>query len=206
MSKDEKCTCKACKNTVFDCQICGAFVAVVVVVCLSYLLGSLSKDDIDKQLERHLKMQFCVSAIISQLLKVITLAKCALTILELNVNQRFRNKKTKLSICYTIYSGRPRNCKSHFMSWKEREHLGMYKSEKCKCKACVTTVFHCQICKLLTFILPPYSWWMVKLPIVEGEQRWYQTCQLAVGKITRYFRESQILLHNNTFLSKSYLS
>ena len=22
MSKDEKCTCKACKNTVFHCQIC----------------------------------------------------------------------------------------------------------------------------------------------------------------------------------------
>ena len=35
MSKNEKCTCKACKNTVFHCQICkfvGGFVAVVVVV------------------------------------------------------------------------------------------------------------------------------------------------------------------------------
>ena len=35
MSKDEKCTCKACKNTVFtlsNMQICGVFVAVVVVV------------------------------------------------------------------------------------------------------------------------------------------------------------------------------
>ena len=31
MSKDEKCTCKACKNTVFHCQICK-FVAVVFVV------------------------------------------------------------------------------------------------------------------------------------------------------------------------------
>ena len=35
MSKYEKCTCKACKNTVFHCQICkflGGFVAVIVVV------------------------------------------------------------------------------------------------------------------------------------------------------------------------------
>ena len=34
MSKDEKGTCKACKNTVFHCrmQIYGIFVAVVVVV------------------------------------------------------------------------------------------------------------------------------------------------------------------------------
>ena len=35
MSKDEICTCKACKNTVFNCQnmqICGVLVAVVVVV------------------------------------------------------------------------------------------------------------------------------------------------------------------------------
>ena len=35
MSKNEKCTCKACKNTVFplsNMQICEVFVAVVVVV------------------------------------------------------------------------------------------------------------------------------------------------------------------------------
>ena len=41
MSKDEKCTCKAWKNTVFHCQICkfvGVFVAVVVVVAYSSLL------------------------------------------------------------------------------------------------------------------------------------------------------------------------
>ena len=35
MSKDERCTCKACKGIVFslsNMQICGVFVAVVVVV------------------------------------------------------------------------------------------------------------------------------------------------------------------------------
>ena len=34
----------------------------------------------------------------------------------------------------------------------------MSKSEKCTCKACKTTVFHCQICKFLTFLLPSSSW------------------------------------------------
>ena len=38
--------------------------------------------------ERHLKMSLCVSAIIFQLFKVIMPEKCALTILELNWNQR----------------------------------------------------------------------------------------------------------------------
>ena len=40
------------------------------------------------------------SAIILQLLKLIMLEKCVLTILELNWNQRLGNKKTKLSICH----------------------------------------------------------------------------------------------------------
>ena len=39
------------------------------------------------------------------------LAKCVLTILELNWNQRFSNKKTKLNIS-VICSRRPHNCKS----------------------------------------------------------------------------------------------
>ena len=53
-----------------------------------------------QQRERHLKMEIRVSVIILQLFKVITLAKCFLTILELNWNQRFRNKTTKLNICH----------------------------------------------------------------------------------------------------------
>ena len=44
-------------------------------------------------------MEILVSVIISQLFKIITLAKCFLTILELNWNQRLRNK-TKLNICH----------------------------------------------------------------------------------------------------------
>ena len=49
-------------------------------------------------------MEIRVSVIISQLFKIITLAKCFLTILELNWNQRFRNKTTKLNICHHMLS------------------------------------------------------------------------------------------------------
>ena len=45
-------------------------------------------------------MQLRASAIIFQLLKVIMLEKCVLTILELNWNQRLGHKKTKLNICH----------------------------------------------------------------------------------------------------------
>ena len=54
------------------------------------------------QRERHLIIELCVSAIISQLFKVIALAKCVLTILEWNWNQRFWDNKTKLNICHHI--------------------------------------------------------------------------------------------------------
>ena len=55
-----------------------------------------------RQRERRLKMELLVSAIISQLFKAITVAKCVLTFLELNWNQRFRDKKTKLNICHHV--------------------------------------------------------------------------------------------------------
>ena len=34
----------------------------------------------------------------------------------------------------------------------------MFKNEKCTCKACITFVAHCQICKFVTFLLPSLSW------------------------------------------------
>ena len=42
------------------------------------------------------------SAIIFQLVKLIMLEKCVLTILELNWNQRVGHKKTKLNICHHV--------------------------------------------------------------------------------------------------------
>ena len=39
----------------------------------------------------------------------------------------------------------------------------MSKIEKCTCKACKNTVFHCQICKFVGFLFPSSSW-LLKLP------------------------------------------
>jgi len=39
----------------------------------------------------------------------------------------------------------------------------MSKIEKCMCKACKNAIFHCQICKLVGFLLPLSSW-LLKLP------------------------------------------
>ena len=39
----------------------------------------------------------------------------------------------------------------------------MSKNEKCMCKACKKAGFHCQICKLVGFLLPSSSW-LLKLP------------------------------------------
>ena len=42
--------------------------------------------------------------------------------------------------------------------------------EKCTCKACKNTVFHCQICKFFWFLLPSSSW-LLKLPSNTGRHR-----------------------------------
>ena len=43
----------------------------------------------------------------------------------------------------------------------------MSKEEKCTCKACKNTVFHCQICKFKGFLLPLSSW-LLKLPVISN--------------------------------------
>ena len=60
----------------------------------------LSKHDVDGARTSSENVTVRVSAIIFQLFKVIMLEKCVLTILELNWNQRFRDKKTKLNMCH----------------------------------------------------------------------------------------------------------
>ena len=41
---------------------------------------------------------------------------------------------------------------------KSENVFKMSKDEKCMCKACKDTVFHCQICKFVGFLLPSSSW------------------------------------------------
>jgi len=55
----------------------------------------LSKDDVD---DSENVIRKCNFPFLQSFLKVNTLANCVLTILELNWNQRFRDKKTKLKL------------------------------------------------------------------------------------------------------------
>ena len=61
-------------------------------------------------------------------------------------------------------SRRPHNCKTVISRRRKNENVfKMSKEEKCTCKACKNTVFHCQICKFVRFLLPSSSWFL-KLP------------------------------------------
>ena len=54
------------------------------------------------------------------LFKVITLTKCVLTIQELNWNQRFRDKKTKLNICHHMVTSSTQNRSFHVVERARR--------------------------------------------------------------------------------------
>ena len=93
------------------------------------------------------------------------LEKCALTILELNWNQRLGNKKTKLNICHQSHMPTsPTQLNENVFKMSKHESL------RCTCKACKNTVFHCQICKFVGFLLPSSSW-LLKLPIIRRPLR-----------------------------------
>ena len=97
------------------------------------------------------------------------LEKCVVTILELNWNQRLGNKKTKLNICHHILASSIQLQNSIISRRRKNENVfKMSKDEKCTCKACKAcknTVFHCQICKFVGFLLPSSSWLLIKLLI-----------------------------------------
>ena len=65
----------------------------------------------------------------------------------------------------------------------------MLKDEKYTCKACKNTVFHCQICKFVEFLLPSTSW-LLKLPnVAHSEEK--RTCEKIRG--------SDLILRHVTF-------
>ena len=99
-------------------------------------------------------MSLRVSAIF-QLFKVIMPEKCALTILELNRNQRFVQDKIEhlSSYAHVVHTTAKKVISRHR---KNEDVFKMSKDEKCTCKACKNTVFHCQICKSVVFLFP--SW------------------------------------------------
>ena len=103
-------------------------------------------------------MKLRVFAAISRLFKVNTLAKCVLTVLGLNWNQRFRDKKTKLNIClHMITSSSQRQNRSFNVMERTRT------SEKCsKMKnACAKRA------KLLFFIIK-YANLLLKLSNLDS--------------------------------------
>ena len=80
------------------------------------------------------------------------LEKCVLTILKLNWNQRLGHKKTKTehlsSYAHVVHTPE----KQVISRRRKNENVyKMSKDEKCTCKACKNTVFHCQICKFVGF-------------------------------------------------------
>ena len=82
--------------------------------------------------------------------------------LELNWNQRCRDK-TKLNTCHHMLT-------SSTQVQNKSIHENVYltpENEKCTCEACKIVVFHCQICKFVTFLLPSSSW-LLKLPIISS--------------------------------------
>ena len=53
---------------------------------------------------------------------------------------------------------------------KNENVFKMSEDEKCPCKACKNTAFHCQICKFVGFLLPSSSW-LLKLPIYPIQKK-----------------------------------
>ena len=94
-------------------------------------------------------MSLRVSAIL-QLFKVIMPEKCALTILELNRNQRFGQDKIEdlSSYAHVVHTTAKKVISRHR---KNEDVFKMSKDEKCTCKACKNTVFHCQYANLWGF-------------------------------------------------------
>ena len=87
---------------------------------------------------------------------------CALTILELNCNQRLgRDIIEHLSSYAHVIHTTAKKVISHHR--KNENVFKMSKDAKCTCKACKNTVFQCQICKFLGFLLPSSSW-LLELP------------------------------------------
>ena len=101
--------------------------------------------------EPYLKTILGGCPIISQLFKVITLANCVLTILELNWNQRFRGKRTKLSSYAHVVHTTAKQVISR--RGKNEKVCEMSKNEKCTCKACKA----CKACKTTIFLLKKFE-------------------------------------------------
>ena len=75
-----------------------------------------------------------------------------------------------MNICYhMLTSSKQLQNRSFYVVERTRTSAKCQKIKKCTCKACKNTVFHCQICKFVGFMLLSSSW-LLKIPIVTA--RW----------------------------------
>ena len=120
-------------------------------------IRELNRTRRQRKREPFLKMLLGGSAIISQLFKVITLAKCVLTILELNWNQRFRGKRTKLNICHHMLTSftQLQNRSFHVMeSTRRSARCPRMKNARAKRAKLLFSLSNMQICDVLVIIFP----------------------------------------------------
>ena len=115
-------------------------------------VGSLSKHDVDvgENVIRKCRFAFLRS---SFSYSVIMPEKCALTILELNWNQRLGQDRIEHSSSYAhvVHTTAKQVISRHR---KNENVFKMSKDEKCTCKVCTNAIFHCQICKFVGVLLP----------------------------------------------------
>ena len=92
------------------------------------------------------------------------LEKSVLTILGLNCNQRLGRKKTKINICHDkLTSSTQLQNRSFHVVERTITSSKCQKMKNARVKRAKNTVFHCQICKFVTFLLLSSSW-LLKLP------------------------------------------
>jgi len=113
-------------------------------------VGSLSKHDVDWSENVIWNCHFAFLHPLSSIQSHYAW-KCALTILDLNWNQRLGQDKIEhLSLyAHVVHTTAKKVISRHR---KNENVFKMSKDEKCTCKACKKTVFHCQICKFVGFV------------------------------------------------------
>ena len=116
-------------------------------------VGSLSKLDVHGSENVIWKCRFAFLQSPFNYSKSLCLKKCALTILELNWNQRLRQDKIEHSSSYAhvVHITAKQVISRHR---KNENVFKMSEDENYTCKVCKNTVCHCQICKFVGVLLP----------------------------------------------------
>ena len=133
--------------------------------CLSSLLGSLSKHDLDESENVIWKGDFAFLQPFFIYSNSLCLKMCS-NYPGIKFESALGTSEDKTehlsSYVHVVHTTAKQ------VIWRRRKNENVFKmskDEKCTCKACKNSVFHCQICKFVGFLLPSSSW-LLKLPIV----------------------------------------